>query len=145
MASRLYALAGTFLTLGALGQSGCTTKTCSPMAESYDVTLDREMDTPIRDAAQLSVELCGADGGCRTATVSPVTRELVGNVRGAMVASAQGRTRVHVTVAVVENTPALTLRVRDQNGALLLDSRAPLQWTSDGSDACTAKPATTVL
>ena len=144
MRMKRYTLAATLLVVGTLAtaQTGCSTKTCSTIALSYEVSIDRELDAPFRDAAQLSVELCGVDAGCRTATVSPVTRELVGDVRGAMVASDQGRTRVHVTASVVEGTVSLTLRVRDKNGNLLLDSRAPLQWKSD---ECTREPVTTAI
>jgi hypothetical protein len=130
MRTKRCGLAATLLAFAAAGQSGCSEKSCTAIALIYDISIDREMDAPFRDSAQFSVEVCG-DDRCRSATVSAVTHELVGDVRRSMVSIDQGRTRVHAVVGVTENyTTSLTLRARDKNGNLLLDSRAPLQWKS---------------
>jgi hypothetical protein len=142
MRTKRYALAATLLAFAAAGQSGCTTKTCAGIKVNYDIAIDREMDAPFRDSAQFSVEVCG-DDRCRSATVSAITHELAGDIRGSMVALDQGRTRVRAVVVVGENdTTSLTLRVRDKNGNLLLESRAPLQWKSG---ECHGEPVTTAI
>lgn len=115
------------LTSVGASQPACSTTTCPLIAVNYEIAMERDTDAAFQDSAKFAVEVCFDQGRqCRAATVSPISHELVGTgLRGNMVALDRGRTRV-----------------RDANGNLVLDARAPLEWRSD---ECHGTPVTTSI
>ncbi len=133
------------LTSVGASQPACSTTTCPLIAVNYEIAMERDTDAAFQDSAKFAVEVCFDQGRqCRAATVSPISHELVGTgLRGNMVALDRGRTRVRAVFQVVENdATSVTLRVRDANGNLVLDARAPLEWRSD---ECHGTPVTTSI
>ncbi len=125
--------------------------TCDAMYKTVPITIARDMNVPISEVGELTVEACtGLDGKSRCLNARVVAGELQGpggNVpfqplSGKVTARPGGGSRIDATVMVDEDANPVTFQVKNAKGTVVASALGYLEWSSD---SCHPTPSSSSL